>query len=390
MPATAAAPTVTLQGIEQPASAVNNDLFFALTRRHRNIEDTKAFPGFGQTSFIELRKSDILSKLRVRFIGSLVITPGTGTVSTTMRWPYDLLSINFTANGQANLIACSGLKLKVRAAIADRNFTDRGVPQTVGAATVNQGTLSKSSESWGVGAGVTGLTAGTYDVELEWEVPIAEDDVQLAGSIFAQTSATDLTLNAAFRPQADLFTLTGNGAVALTGQLIVESEKFSIPVAGNQLVLPAGLAVFHSIIESGYSNQLGSGVLNELPLIGQGAGKSLLRAFRQVWAGAPSVPLAVNAANYTSQAWRYGSSETPESYLDGRSLRMLNEGDYGVDIGGVWGFLAHEFAVKNGFRDIVDMGQASELRDVIGIASGAPLVNNRVELVQEIVYPAAA
>lgn len=386
-----AAPTntqvLTFQGIEVPAEAVNPRAFFALTRRHRTVEYNKPFAGLGFTDVVELRKSDIIAGLYVRFSGQIVVTLGTGTASSTMRWPYDLVkAFRFTANGQSNLINVSGLKLKARQHMTP-DVDDRGVTQTVGAGTASQGTLSTGSESWGVGAGAA-LTSGTYNVELDWFVPIADDENDLAGAIFAQTSAMDLTLSIDYEQAGNLFPVTGNATVALTGNTMVTTEKFSIPTVGGNFVLP-DLSMFHGLIQTRASNVLANGD-NELRIIGQGAGKQLLRLYYQVWNGATPIPLVANATNYGPQGWRYGSNETPELYADGRSMRQQNEHDYNSDIGGVWGFLCHDFAIVNAFRDAVDMGQTSELRIYSNIPSGVALSSPAIEYVQETMFSAGA
>jgi hypothetical protein len=359
-----------------------------MTRRHRFAEYNKPFAGLGLTDNVELKKSDIIAGLRVRFSGQVVVTLPTGTCATTMRWPYDLVkAFRLTANGQSNLINLSGLKAKARFAMAG-DFSDRGVAQTVAGATVNQGTLSNSSELWGVGAGTTAIAANTYPVELQWNIDIAEDERDLVGAIFAQTSTMDITLAVDYAAATDLFVLTGTATAVITGNLIVETEKFSIPVVGGQFVVP-NLSLFHSVIQTRYT-QLANGD-NEIRLIGQGAGKQLLRVFFQTWNGAnPQTPLAATATNYGPQSWRYGTNETPETYLDGRSMRQRNEEEYAVDTGAVWGFLAHEFAVIAAFRDTVDMGQTSELRLVSNIPNAVTLTAPAMEYVQETVFAAAA
>lgn len=389
MPNATAAPqnVLTFQGIEVPAESVNPKAFFALTRRHRTVEYNKPFAGLGFTDTVELRKSDIIAGLHVRFSGQLVVALTSGTVKSSMRWPYDLVkAFRFTANGQSNLINVSGLKLKAHRVMKIK-ADDRGVSQTVGAATVTQGTLSTGSESWGVAAGAT-LSAGTYDVELDWFVPIADDENDLAGAIFAQTSAMDLTLSIDYEQTGNLFPVTGDGTATLTGNTMVTTEKFSIPTIGGNFVLP-DLSMFHGLIQTRASNVLANGD-NELRVIGQGAGKQLLRMFYQVWNGASPVPLVANATNYGPQGWRYGSNETPELYADGRSMRQQNERDYNSDIGAVWGFLCHEFAAVNAFRDSVDMGQTSELRLYSNIPSGVSLSSPAIEYVQETMFSAGA
>lgn len=378
--------TRTLQGQTVPAEAVNPAAFFAQTRRKRSAEYSRAYAGLGQTDTAELKKSDILAVLHIRFSGNVVVVHGTGTCAATFRWPYDLLkACRFTANGQSNLINVSGLKLKAREIMANPESEDRGVAQSVSGASVNQGTMSQASELWGVGPGQTAIASGTYPVELYWKVPVAEDEKDLAGAIFAQTSALDLNLNMDWNTAASLFTITGNDTVAVNGNVIVEAEKYSIPVVGGQFVVP-DLSLFHSLVQTTKANELAQGD-NEPRLIGQGVGKQLLRLFFQTWNGAaPQVPLAVTAANYGPQGWRYGTNETPELFPDGRSLRQWNENLYGSDIAAVWGFMCHEFEATWGFRDAVDMGQTSDLRLYTNIVSA--LTSPSLEYVQETVFAA--
>lgn len=385
--ADSAGATKTLQGQTVPAEAVNPTQFFASTRRKRYSEYNRQFAGFAGSDTAELRKSDILSVLHVRFSGTLTVTHNTGTVAATFRWPYDLIrAVRFTANGQSNLINCSGLKLKFREMAANPGADDRGIPQSVNGATVAQGTLAQASESWGVGPGQSAIATGAYAVELYWKVPIAEDEKDLAGAIFCQTSAMDLTCTIDWNTVGALFTITGNDTVALTGNVIIEAEKYSIPVVGGQFVVP-DLSLFHSVVQTSIQAALAQGD-NETRLVGQGSGKNLLRLFYQVWSGANPAPLAATAANFGPQGWRYGTNETPELFPDARSLRQWNENLYGSDVGSVWGFQCHEFEATWGFRDVLDMGQASELRLLTNIV--APLVGPSLEYVQETMFSAGS
>jgi len=378
----------TLQGQIVPANAIDPVEFFRRTRRKRAPETVPGgFAGFGQTNFVELRKSDIISALFVRFSGTLAVTHNTGTVAATFRWPYDLLkACRFTANGQSNLINCSGLKLKAREIMANPQTDDRGVTQSVSGANVSQGTLALASESWGVGPGATAIATGNYSVELTWRIPVSEDEKDLSGAIFAQTTAMDLTVSLDWNPLNVLFTVTGNDTVALTGNVYVEAEKYSIPSVNGLMVIP-DLSLFHALVQTPISNQLAQGD-NEVRLIGQGPGKTLLRVFYQTWSGATPAPLVATAANYGPQGWRYGSNETPEIFQDGRSMRQWNEDLYGADLGVIWGLLCHEFAATWAFRDTVDQGATSDLRLYINYATA--LTSPTLEYVQEWVYPAGS
>jgi hypothetical protein len=176
----------------------------------------------------------------VRFSGSLVTAKGTGQINSTARWPYDMLkAVRFTANGASNVINASGGKLKAREVMKKSDLNDRGVSQTFAGATVTQGTLASASESWGVGSNTSNVADGTYTVDLYWVVPIAEDEIDLSGAIFAATSSTDLTLQVDSETSANLFTLTNNAAVTLTGNLQVTTIKYSVPIGSDgQIVVP--------------------------------------------------------------------------------------------------------------------------------------------------------
>lgn len=383
--ATQANPVHYMQGIAVPSSSVRPEEFFARTRRHTLLEQTLPYAAGAQSVF-ELRKSDVLSSILVRFSGQLVVTPGTGSVATTARWPYDLANFKFTANGASNIINASGLKLKARELMKRGESSDRGVSQSINGATATQGTLSAASESWGVGSRASAIAGGTYPVELYWIVPVAEDEVDLAGAVFLATSTADLTLTLDYAQIASLFTLAGNATVALTGNLSAVSTKFSIPIGSDGQIVVPDLSMFHSLIQS-RTTAVQNGE-NEIRLVGQGGGKSLLRMFYQLWNGATPAPVAMTAANFGPQSWRYGNNETPDTFMDGTHLRQANERLYTCDIGGQWGFGSHDFAAELAFRDVVDMGTTSDLRLVTSIASGLTLTTPAVEYVTETVFRA--
>lgn len=384
-----AAPTYYMQGIAVPAASLNPREFFERTRRSIQTESAKAYAGLGGQDIVELKKTGILAGFIVRFDGALTTTAGTGTVATSARWPHDLLrQVKFTANGQSNIINCSGAKLKAREFMARGDINDRGVEQQVNGLTVRQGTLSQACESWGVGSRATAIANGTYDIDLSWFVPVAEDQVDLSGAIFAATSSTDLTASMDWATAAELFALTGTATAVLTGNVQVVAVRYSVPLgADGQIVVP-DLTVFHSLIQNRYTG-IATGV-NEPRMIGQGAGKTLLRCYAQLWNGAAPVPVPVNEDNFGRLAWRFGGNETPDEYQDGQILRYVNERQYGCDIGGINGFFSHEFASENALRDVVDLGTTSEWRLVLDVLPAVALNNAALEAVTESIFVAGA
>jgi len=367
---TAAQPTVVLQGITAPGVEVNPNAFFPATRRMRyQMQSLANISGLGSTDSVTLRKSGIISQLLIRVTGSLVFG---GTITgTTMsyRWPYDLVrACRVSANGQANLVNVPGRILKA-VQFMRPGITDEGVGRTFGALTAqNVGTMAMSADDWGtsganqLGPGATVPATGTYTVDLYYVVPVAFDQRTLLGAVFAQTDATNLTLDIDWETQANLVTLGGSATLttppALQWQVL--GTVYTIPQVGGRFVVP-DLSAFHQLVSS-RTTALGQGD-NEVLLPGTGIGRQLMRVIYQVYTGtAPGTPLAMTATNYGQQAWRYGGNDTPESYVNGSQLRALNEDLFSVDFGKLWGFGIHDFAGEWALRDSVDEGSTSDLR----------------------------
>jgi hypothetical protein len=121
-------------------------------------------------------------------------------------------------------------------------------------------------------------------------------------------------------------------------------------------------------------------------VIGQGAGKSLLRIYGRILNGASQSPLPVNSTNYGPMSYRYGNNEQPDTFLDGSHHRADMERRYNSDLCSIWGYFCHDFAAENAFRDVLDMGTTAELRIVNTVQSGVSLTNPALEYVQESVF----
>jgi hypothetical protein len=387
MPSAIATPQVqpiAMQGIAIPAAVVDKGEFLKRTRRHIQQEKKISFTlGTSTQDIISLRKSDILSEINLHITGSLTITPGSGTVASTAEWPYNLIKkVSFSANGASSLISARGWTLRAREIAKDEGLSDRGNVQTIGGTTRTNGTLSLGCESWGVGSNTSALTGQTVPVDLVLTIPVAEDPFDLSGAIFLQTSSAELSVVLDWANLSDLFTLTGNGAATFSGNVEVITTKFEIPTVNGAIVVP-DLSLFHSLVET--STPVLSNGENETIVVGQGAGKYVLRVIYQHYNGTIGAPLPMTTTNFGLQAWRYGTSETPDQWPNGSTLRIAMERAYNSDIGGVVGYGVHEFA-KAGFRDLVDMGVTSDLRLVSNIASGVTLTNPKLWYAVESVY----
>jgi hypothetical protein len=378
-----------MQGVEVPAQAVQPEAFFALTQRKQAQNKVSAFAGFGSTDSFKLRQQGIIAGIDLRITGTITLAT-TPTVTPTFRWPFDLVKkIRVNANGSANLVNCSGAKLKARA-LMDPDFNDRGVsknvsnPSAAGASV--QGTMFLNSEDQGTSGanklipGQAQTNAAAYTVELYYFIPIAADQITLRGAIFAQTAATELNVDIDWASQNELFTV-GAGTVTPALTYSAVPVVWSIPVLNGMQLVP-DLSEFHSLIET-RSNVLANGD-NDIDLIGFGAGRKLLRVFWQVWNGAtPQIPLVVNATNYGPLSWVYGLNEVPESLPSGQAMRTQNDRIFDADIGAIWGFAAWDFANKFALRDIIDGNKVTNLRLRLNIPSGVTLTNGVAEFVQE-------
>lgn len=384
-------PRQVMQGQVVAPSSVNPTEFAKATRRMRFLQNNAAYAGLGATDTVKINRTGIISELLIQASGTVTVTLNAGTAASTSRWPYDLIkNCRFAANGQAQLINVSGTKLKVFEIMRRGDITDRGVVQAIGGASPgtarSQGTLAMNSESWGIGSNVSAIAGGAYSFNLEWVVPIAADQGTLVGAIFAQTSSTDLTLSIDWAPVADLFTLTGAATAVVALTLKVLSTVYTIPSDGRGGIFIPDLSAFHTLTQSSITNA-GTGV-NELTLIGQGAGRQLLRIYSQVWNGAAPAIFAVNDTNYGQFGLKFGASDQPEQLGSGSLAAMVQERTYNSDLAAFFGFLSLDFASEFAYRDSYDEGTASEIRLVVELLG--VLTNPRVEYVQETIASGVA
>lgn len=390
--ANVAQPTVSMQGVGSPNVVVDPNSFYAATRRLvYPMRSITVIAGLGSTDSTQLRQTGIVAGLLVRVTGTLVFG---GTITGTImsaRWPYGLVkALRVSANGQSNLINCTGIHLKALEYMLNNDLNDRGVSRNAGAVVgLNQGTLSMASEDWGtlttnlLGPGVTVPAIGTYTFDLNYFVPIAADQISLIGSVFAQTAATNLTCDIDWELQSQLVTLGGSATLVPTISYQVQGVVYSIPMVNGQAVVP-DLSQFHQVSTYRTSN-IGQGD-NEFLLPGTGVGRKLLRTFWAVTSGSTPAPLVINAANFGAVGWRFGGNDTPEQFANGTQLRYRNEEQYSCDVGRLWGIGSWDFANQFALRDVVDEGQTSDLRLLINLAS-AP-TTPFVEITQETLFAA--
>ncbi|MHB8431022.1 MAG: hypothetical protein ACYDDZ_10935 [Acidimicrobiales bacterium] len=383
-------PLVTVQGIQVPSSSIDPKGFYKATSRERFLEKSvSAIQGPGQTDSFTIKQAGIIAALDLKVSLSVVVTPSTGSVGSTMRWPYDCIrALRLSANGVNNVINCSGAKLIAHRFMETGDLSDKGVAEGISGAspgsTVYSGSLALSSEEWGIGQNVSAIAAGTYNAELYFRLPVAFDLRNLLGAIFAQTAATSIDIGIDWAPVSELFTIVAPATVAITGSCITEGIVFTIPrnPAGDPII--PNLSAFHSLVQNN-DFAVGTGAYESM-LMGTGVGKRLLRAYWQLWSGSPAAPLAVTSANFGQCGWRLGGNVTPEAWNDGTLLRNWEERLYNTDVG-FQGFGCMDFASQWAMRDSIDEATATNLRLLV---TPVPALTNPVlEVTQETLYAGA-
>lgn len=384
-----------IQGVQTPNVTVNPDLFATYTRRMRfAAQSSTAIAGLGSANQVQLKKTGIVAGLEVRVSGDVVIGGTIGTTTMSWEWPYNLLkSLKLSVNGQSTLIDCRGLDLKVNEFQSNKEIDDRGVLQRVGSTTAQQqGTLSLSCDDWGgTGAAANFMAPGTnvaavatYPINLTYFVPVAVDQVNLIGSVFGQSQATNINVELNWGTQAELFSAVGGAAtISFTGVVFdITAIAYSIPVVGGNTIVP-DLSMLHGL------NQVQQPVTvsgeTELLLPGTGAGRNLCRLTWNMYSSA--APLAQSAANFGNTSYKFGANDVPEIVPNGSKLRAMNERWYNTDIGRTWGFGAWDWINQWALRDLVDLGQTSDFRLVISPV--ATPTNGRVNFTQETLFAAS-
>lgn len=380
-----------LQGVPTPDVVIDPTVFYAATRRMRfQMRSKTAISGLGSTDTVQLKQTGIVSALEVRVSGT--ITFGGAIAGTVMsyEWPLNLVqAFRLSANGQSQLVNATGLKIRALEFIQNPKLDDSGRSHTFGATAVTSGTLALASDDWGtngaslLGPGITVPAAVAYTVDLSFIIPVAADPVSLIGSVYAQSAATNLTLDVQWATQAQIVATLGGGATftsALNWEVL--GLVYSIPNVNGKFVVP-DLSTFHQVSEFRQGG-LTAGT-NEIDLPGVGTGRQLLRVMANAYSSA--APVAVNDTNYSLIGWRFGGSDTPEQWQTGTPHRQYVERLTGVDMANAWGLSVVDFASQFALRDVVDEGTTANLRILLSLVA-APTAGY-AQILHETLFAAA-
>lgn len=306
--ATGNGPALTFVNGPAPNFVVNPDLFNQRTTKNVFQGSQKSWPGFGQLVQFDLPKRGIIESIELIANLAVVQTHGTGTdVLTDYSKALSIFSSAAVMVDGSPLINPHAAALTARLQAATRNAP---MPQDV--------------IPW------TNSTSGTYNWEIHTTFPLAYDDASLFGALFSQSDSLQAQLWLTTEVLANLFAITGNDTVAVTGTLTPVYTTYDVPdvptnQGGTVAVIP-NLDVVHRILE--YSQPIvGSGdttiYLPEVP--GQ-----MQRLF--VWADNTAGAL-IDPASWTSLRFTYAETETPLYYNPISKLLTANARAYNGRVG---------------------------------------------------------
>ncbi len=357
---------VLLQNVPVQGFRTDPALFNQLTTRNVNSQ-LSGIPiaGAGTQWVRQLPQTGIIAKLRITFTGT--ITVATAAATTSDQWPYNFLkSFVLSANGQNQLFVCDGLDLS---ALRDARYpafqfhnTDT-FPGTIGAG--------------------SSIGVGTSNFTLNWEVPLAMDDVSLIGSLFAQSSATNITIAAFQCMNSDLFT-ANPGNVTFAGAWNVEDLFFEVPYdAQGDLIVP-DLSRLHGV--NVFDTTFTATGPNRIPLIrSQG---QLSRLFVSVRSGLTArlsaLPSSALSARIDAIQLGYGGNQAPYIFNPAWNLLELNAQWFGGPL--VYDRLCFDFVKENPPRDVWLMQGVTELACTPTIDTGVTVTAGSVHLVQETLF----
>jgi hypothetical protein len=386
-----AAPVQSVTGTGAPALKIDPTTFFKLTRRMRfSAQPAKAISAIGSSDTVELRKAGVISALIVRVSGTVTVATADPTA-----WLYDMgynivKQFRLSANGQSNLISCRGITIRAHELASNPKLTDNATSMYYAGTAYTSGTLGLKTDVFANASGdpnpgaASGAHAPTaYSIDLSFVLPIASDPFTLTAAIYGQSQSTNLNLEIQWNTEAALCTV---GTAALTWALTysVDQIAYSIPQVGGTLVVPS-INWFHQLVETPQGGLVQND--NEVKLPGTGPGRQLQRLLFQVTRTSTLAgnPLAVNATNYNKVTWAYGGATQPEYWANGTQLAQQNERETGCWLGRLYGIGLVDFVSENRLRDPVDLGAASDVRMILGLAA-APTAGTAF-VTQEILAP---
>ena len=351
-----------------PAQPFLTDLnaFNQLTKK--NIAQLPAFnrAGNGQTWEKTLPQAGIASKVYIVFEGTVTVTNNTGSVDTTNEYPYNLLKeLKVAVNGSTDLWHCDGRDLHALQHVRhpSRIDTTDQFPGEIGA-------------NVGVASG---------DLYLRWEVPLAMDDVTLAGALYLQSQSINVSFTGREAAEADLFDVNGDATVTITGQWKLEPVTWEVPYGtgeqADKVVIP-DLSRLHFFLAATMPlNNVGR---NRLP-VPRGDGQ-LARMFVSAESAdgtdLSAHPSTADAAKIDALRVSYGGNKVPFEWDPASFLVAENNDHYGTRV--PYDRLVIDQVRTHPIREAILLAGLTELAVDLDVNNAVALNQGRARIVSEI------
>lgn len=348
------------------ATVTDYNQFVARTLRHEIVPITVADPGAGNRWNRPLPQHGIITELVIAFDGIIDVTPGTGSVTTTDRYPYGLLEqLLLRLNGQ-DRINVGGIDLAVLDYVRFAAFEP--VSDAYPGDIDEDGTQELT-------------TVADAPFRLTWRVPVAVDPVTFAGAVFAQSTSFNAMLQVVRAQDAALFTLAGDGTVAIDGEWKVQVVSFDVPVNSEGALIIPDLSRIHAInafedVFSGTGRQRIELVNADAQLM-----RLLISARNTATNRLQATADAPAAERLRSLALSHGPQERPLVYDPAWLLAGRNNRHYGGLV--PYDRLVVDTLKEDPARDAIHMQGLTELAVELEVDPAVAVSAGRVRLVQE-------
>lgn len=318
----------------------------------------------------DLPRTGLLANLYVRVEGTLTVTPGTGTAALKADQygrPFGLIDrLSVKTNNATSIVDVSGHGLFLRNLMDDNQFVDIPAANMVEAETSNP-------------VYQFGTASGENPVSFTLKVPIVVNDRDMIGLILLQNGETLVTTNIDWANVSNLFTLTGNAAVAFTGAAHLTMEYFDVPA---QKEFYPNLSMVHTLIEDTIAID-GTGTTDyQIP-----RGNIYQRLYHRVLLN--GVPASAN--DIERLTLKYNQATSPYA-IDGKDVLALQRFRYKRDLPKgvyVWDFSYQGQAGFGSHRDLVNSAEITDFISSIDVANAATLGtnNNKIFTLKEQLMP---
>lgn len=340
---------------------INPGLFNQLTSRVIFDPINFPLPASGNYVNTQLLQVGIVASINLLVVGTITTTT-TPNIVPSAHYPYNMISVQISGNGQNNFIQCDGWDLTLRLRGANRAYVDAlSTFPAAGASPFN--------------------VAAAVPFTLAYKIPIAMDDTTLVGALYAQSEATNLVLKVTTRNVSDLFQVIA-GTIAVTGVVYVEEEIFEVPYDPQHpdtLVIP-DLTVLHGLVSN--DNAVASQTTLDTQLF-RINGQLERLFYYTVNLTVAALPALTTTATYAEQKLIYGSNQNPYQFNPPTFQRFRNNRDYRIIYPD--GFFCLDFVSDNPARDLVLLEGVTNLR-LRTQYTAAPTGGSYVHFVQETLF----